>query len=621
MRWWLGMMAGLCVASSAWAQQTTRVQASLGADGPVALGSVGFEVLPGPVHWGLDAVLAVNSSAGPDLVHVGIHHEARGFGVALGPTLDYSTHGNGISAGGSLRIGPKEGHVRLRFLDGGLFGDANEIMSLDGVYEPDDSDWQELTWTGMVGKTWTHPWNGPAEGYATAGIGGSAAYKLSDQVAVVLAARVIRTLHPVDGQAGTHAQVVASFRIDVPWLDPLSPPPPMRHRPSVPRAVPPVVRSLPAEWPVPHAILRPGTMFQLLLSPLRVLANVPVPRPMQATCGIDEARQAGGRQWFHMTCAPELPEPAPTSWRTGCYVIDEAGAWRLPNCPGDPRGPGQAVLVLPSGPPMQDRGFIDMGARFGGWRTLRIGGREVRAQCLVLDLEVTAETCFTRDEGLVWSASRWRWLPHASPELAVVVVSVRHDGPMDRQAPHLQFSRPDSAACEIAPQCLVFGECRLAFGRCVAARDEDCAPADVCTRWGRCRAVAGACVARTVEDCRASSGCVEEGRCSLGGASCVVAGDDCEASRVCRESARCTASSGRCRLTSDADCGRGLACARDGACHLDGDRCFARDDADCKATDACVTEGRCQAREGRCEAAPPDVPAPGAATRSARPPG
>ena len=373
------------------------------------------------------------------------------------------------------------------------------------------------------------------------------------------------------------------------------------------RAPPPAPVQRSVRWDA-ERILRPGTTFALAYGPLRVRSDTPIPQGELTTCVVDEQVAAAGLVWSHVTCQRDLPAEAPLTWRSGCYVSNQDGIWRLPACPGQERLRNtSAELIVPVDAGRARSGFIDLSDSREEARVLVVDGAPQTATCLVRELDGEIEQCFGKF-GLYWSAWRWRGRVDARAERAVRLLSVRSGGAFDGNAPHLQFARPDSARCEIAPDCTFFGQCRASDDGCLAASDADCRNAAVCSRWGRCTAAAGLCQASTDVDCAASEGCTQRGLCSLGAGRCVAKEKDCAISIGCRASGSCTVVDGRCLVRSDADCAASEGCVDEGRCRAQEGECRVRDDADCKAAACCTGDKRCKALDGRCVAELPRNP-------------
>lgn len=353
-------------------------------------------------------------------------------------------------------------------------------------------------------------------------------------------------------------------------------------------------------WHLPKLPL--GRQFTQRLGPLRVRADVPPPPVLTSVCTVDESLEADNAKWTHLTCTQDLPETAPTSWHTGCYMTDASGIWRLPRCPGEPDAPAGRLQLLVANARANPGGqFVDLGVLTD--QTFRVGQQTVHGACEEIQADATYRTCLA-PEGILWSSRRWRHGVTTEPEQAVTLVDSQ-DVKLEPQPRHfLRFNRPDSAHCEAGPMCTVFGLCAYKEQRCVAARDQDCATADVCTRFGHCHARAGSCIAATDGDCKASTDCSENGLCTARSGTCRASGTDCQTATVCENEARCSVRDQRCALTSSDDCMRSSGCASEGLCVLKSGECVAGEGS-CAGTSACTREGRCVAEEGRCVAPKP----------------
>ena len=366
-------------------------------------------------------------------------------------------------------------------------------------------------------------------------------------------------------------------------------------------AVLPTVRGKPFDV---TQVLRPGRVLIQRFSPLRVRADVAPPQPLTSTCRVDEQVRADGALWTHVSCTPDLPRTAGVAWRTGCYRADLQGLWRLPYCPGAANGrPDTPQLFLPADPERTARGFVDWEQVLA--EDVQVAGRVVPAACRHLRADADYRICLA-SPGLVVSSRKWRRGVTAEPEIAVRLVDLAEEVTTGA-TPHLQFAHPQSARCEIGPQCAVFGQCARIRGECAASDELSCKKSAVCRRLGRCSPAFGGCVAQSQVDCEHSEDCDDSGRCTLRAGVCGASGENCALSVACAAEGRCTAKDGRCAVTSDAECTQSTQCAFDGLCSYGNGACRAKTDAQCAASTGCKTAGRCVAFGGGC--VEPDVSA------------
>ncbi len=285
----------------------------------------------------------------------------------------------------------------------------------------------------------------------------------------------------------------------------------------------------------------------------------------------------------------------PVLLRTGCHVIDDAGLWRLPACPGaPPREPNQRpVLLLPLriGVPGTDAWFIQVGPRFLFDRSFTVAGEAVRARCSEQFLPGIAQSCASPTLGWMWSRT---------VDGRTAALSATATEPLGEPQTLERFSGPD-VACRLHSACAVFGHCQPLDDHCVALRDADCAPAAICQLAGQCAAEAGGCVARSVQACAKTPLCDERGRCTpQGGRRVAESSAWCASTAACLAHGRCSKLGPECAVATDADCQRHAGCFSEGRCGKVANTCQAVSDQHCAASAACSNERRCVAVGGSC---------------------
>lgn len=272
------------------------------------------------------------------------------------------------------------------------------------------------------------------------------------------------------------------------------------------------------------------------------------PSGLPQTCTVTEAAAMEDMTWLYQTCTPG-PADAIMPWATGCYVLDHLGLWRLPTCPGEAPGKLTRPLLLVPSRGAADPRFVDLNDATWQRRVLKLEGRNVQVECQRVPGLQTYEACMSPQEGLLFAsvratlaADRKRWPARSTELVQWRTVEV---------APGSSHFGDEVSQCHWSSACRVLGECRDQGGRCVAQRDDDCAPAAVCAIRGACGAVAGRCAPKTAAMCESSENCRRLGQCQLGkviGAPACVAADDlaCQAAEVCAAQGLCRAERGRC---------------------------------------------------------------------------
>ncbi len=286
---------------------------------------------------------------------------------------------------------------------------------------------------------------------------------------------------------------------------------------------------------------------------------------------------------------------SPVLLRTGCHVIDDAGLWRLPSCPGVlPRDPSQRprlLLPLRVGVPGTEAWFVQIGPRFLFDRSFTVGGEAVLARCSEQFLPGIAQSCASPTLGWMWSRT---------VDGRTAALSATATEPLGEPQTLERYSGPD-VACRLHSACAVFGHCHPFEDRCVALRDADCAPAAICQMAGQCAAEAGGCVARSAEACAKTPMCDERGRCTPQGGRCVAESSAwCAITAACLVHGRCSKLGPECAVAADGDCQRHAGCFSEGRCGKVANTCQAVSDQHCAASAACSNERRCVAVGGAC---------------------
>lgn len=272
------------------------------------------------------------------------------------------------------------------------------------------------------------------------------------------------------------------------------------------------------------------------------------PIGLAQTCTVTEAVAMGDMTWLYQTCSPG-PADAVLPWTTGCYVADRHGLWRLPVCPGEAPGKLTRPLLLVPSRGAADPRFVDLNDATWQRRVLKLEGQNVQVECQRVPGLQTYEACVSPKEGLLFAsvraalpADRKRWPARSTELVRWRAVEVAHGS---------SHFGEEVSQCHWSSACRVLGECRDQGGRCVAQRDDDCAPAAVCAIRGACGVVAGRCAPRSAAMCESSENCRRLGQCQLGkvmGAPACVAAEDmaCQVAEVCVAQGLCRADKGRC---------------------------------------------------------------------------
>jgi len=288
----------------------------------------------------------------------------------------------------------------------------------------------------------------------------------------------------------------------------------------------------------------------------------------------------------------------PILLRTGCHLVDEAGLWRMPACPGalPVNAKQRPTLLLPLRVDPQNTAawFVRLGPRYLHDRSFTVSGEAVNARCADDFLAGVPQLCSSPTLG-------WMWACTADGRSARLTAIGRE--PLSER-PTLVGLSGSEVACRLDSACAVLGHC-YPWGRgCVALHDKDCAPSLACTIAGQCAAEGGSCVARNDKICEETAMCAERGRCTARGGRCVASSQQwCSTTPACLSSGRCSKVGPECGIAADADCERHVGCFSEGLCAKVGNTCRAGHDGHCEASAACSNQGRCVAAGGACVAA------------------